>query len=144
MPGCVLRLRAVLIAAALVAAIAVLFGLASTRDDVSASSPSGRSGNAPHPVVEEPSPTGRDSTSSPSSGGGILLSRAELMALPTSGPAWDAIMVQVENPSGGSYRLSTRDHSNMDVLANALAGARLNNAVYEAFVRDKIANMMAA
>jgi hypothetical protein len=144
MPGCVLRLRAVLIAAALVAAIAVLLGLASTRDDVSASSPSGRSGNAPRPVVEDPTPTGRDSTSSPSSGEGILLSRAELMALPTSGPAWDAIMVQVENPSGGSYRLSTRDHSNMDVLANALAGARLNNAVYEAFVRDKIADMMAA
>jgi hypothetical protein len=144
MPGSVLRLRAVLVTAALVAAVSVLLGLASTRYDLSASSPSGRSGNAPRPVVEDPSPTGRDSESSPSSGKGILLSRAELMALPTSGPAWDAIMARVQNPSGGSYRLGTRDDSNMDVLANALAGARLDDERYKRFVRDKVEQMMAA
>jgi hypothetical protein len=144
MPGSVPRLRAVLIAAALVAAVSALLGLASTRYDLSASSPSGRSGNAPRPVVEDPTPTGRDSTLSPSSGEGILLSRAELMALPTSGPAWDAIMARVQNPSGGSYRLGTRDDSNMDVLAHALAGARLDDERYKRFVRDKVEQMMAA
>jgi hypothetical protein len=94
--------------------------------------------------VEDPSPTGRDSESSPSSGKGILLSRAELMALPTSGPAWDAIMARVQNPIGGSYRLGTRDDSNIDVLAHALAGARLDDERYKRFVRDKVEQMMAA
>jgi hypothetical protein len=75
---------------------------------------------------------------------GILLSQAELMALPTSGPGWDAIMARIKSPYGGSYVLGTRDESNKDVLANALAGARLNNAAYKAFARDKIAHMMAA
>jgi hypothetical protein len=75
---------------------------------------------------------------------GILLSPAELMALPTSGPGWDAIMARIKSPYGGSYTLGTRDESNKDVLANALAGARLNNAAYKAFARDKIAHMMAA
>ena len=75
---------------------------------------------------------------------GILLSPAELMALPTSGPGWDAIMARIKSPYGGSYVLGTRDESNKDVLANALAGARLNNAAYKAFARDKIAHMMAA
>ena len=75
---------------------------------------------------------------------GILLSRAELMALPTSGPAWDALMDRVAHPYGGSYVLATRDESNKDVLAHALAGARLNNASYKAFARDKIPHMMEA
>jgi hypothetical protein len=75
---------------------------------------------------------------------GILLSRAELMALPTSGPGWDAIMARIKSPYGGSYTLGARDDSNKDILANALAGARLNNAAYKAFARDKIARMMAA
>jgi hypothetical protein len=75
---------------------------------------------------------------------GILLSQAELMALPTSGPGWDAIMARIKSPYGGSYTLGTRDESNKDVLANALAGARLNNAAYKGFARDKIKNMMAA
>jgi hypothetical protein len=75
---------------------------------------------------------------------GILMSGAELMALPTSGPGWDAIMARIKSPYGGSYTLGTRDESNKDVLANALAGARLNNAAYKGFARDKIKNMMAA
>jgi hypothetical protein len=75
---------------------------------------------------------------------GILMSGAELMALPTSGPGWDAIMARIKSPYGGSYTLGTRDESNKDVLANALAGARLNNAAYKGFARDKIAHMMAA
>jgi hypothetical protein len=77
-------------------------------------------------------------------GKGILMSGAELMALPTSGPGWDAIMARIKSPYGGSYTLGTRDESNKDVLANALAGARLNNAAYKGFARDKIAHMMAA
>jgi hypothetical protein len=75
---------------------------------------------------------------------GILLSRAELMALPTSGAAWDAVMDRVAHPYGGSYVLATRDESNKDVLAHALAGARSNNQAYLAFARDKIQHMMEA
>jgi hypothetical protein len=75
---------------------------------------------------------------------GILLSQAELMTLPTSGPGWDAIMARIASPYGGSYTLGTRDESNKDVLANALAGARLGNATYKDFARDKIEHMMTA
>ena len=75
---------------------------------------------------------------------GILLSHDELMALPTSGPGWKAVMARVRSPFGGSYVLATRDESNKDVLAHALAGARLDDREYKQFVRDKIEHMMQA
>jgi hypothetical protein len=75
---------------------------------------------------------------------GILLSHDELIALPTSGRAWKAVMTRVRNPFGGSYVLATRDESNKDVLAHALAGARLDDQEYKEFVRDKIEHMMDA
>ena len=87
------------------------------------------------PAASTPRPSGG---SGGGSSEGILLSRAELMALPTSGPAWAAIMARVQQPYGGSYTLGTRDDANKDVLAHALAGARLDNAGYKQFVRDKI------
>ncbi|WP_170182632.1 hypothetical protein [Blastococcus colisei] len=79
-----------------------------------------------------------------SSSEGILLSPAELMALPTSGPGWDAIMARVAKPYGGSYTLGTREDANKDVLAHALAGARLDNDAYKGFVRDKVERIMTA
>ena len=79
-----------------------------------------------------------------SSAEGILLSRQELMALPTSGRAWEALRKRVASPLGGSYRLATRDDSNKDVLAHALVGARLEDDTLKAFVRDKIAGVMEA
>jgi hypothetical protein len=51
-------------------------------------------------------------------------------------------MARVQNRSGGSYRLWTRDESNIDVLAHALAGARLDDKTYKRFVRDKVEQMM--
>jgi hypothetical protein len=75
---------------------------------------------------------------------GILLSPAELMALPTSGPGWDAIMARIEQPYGDPYRLATRDDANKDVLAHALAGARLDDDEYRGVVRDALADVMAA
>jgi hypothetical protein len=53
-------------------------------------------------------------------------------------------MTRVEQPLGGSYTLATRDDSNKDVLAHALAGARLGDRGYKEFVRDKIDGMMNA
>jgi hypothetical protein len=87
-----------------------------------------------------------DTTDSPPGNGrdGILLSHDELMALPTTGPGWRAIMAQIENPAGGDYVLATRDDSNKDVLAYALAGARLDDTEYKQFARDKIEHMMEA
>ena len=75
-------------------------------------------------------------------GDGILLSHAQLMALPTSGPGWDALVARVASPYGGAYSLGVRDDSNKDVLANALVGARTNRADLKGFVRDRIAKMM--
>ena len=69
---------------------------------------------------------------------GILLSREELMALPTSGPGWEAILARVDSPEGGAYQLATRKDANKDVLAHALAGARLDDDDLKDFVRDKI------
>ena len=73
---------------------------------------------------------------------GILLDRDELLALPTQGEAWQAIISRVEAPRGGSHRLGARDESNTDVLAHALAGARLDDDGLRSFVRDKIARVM--
>lgn len=53
-------------------------------------------------------------------------------------------MARIAKPYGGSYTLGTRDDSNKDVLAHALAGARLDDAQYKGFVRDKIEHMMSA
>lgn len=78
----------------------------------------------------------------PSASAGILLSAAEIAALPTSGAGWDAVMARVNTPYGGAYAMGIRDDSNKDVLAHALAGARLNSTSYKTFVRDKIALMM--
>lgn len=73
---------------------------------------------------------------------GILLAPDDLQALPTRGPAWDAVMARVEEPRGRDYTLGTRDESNTDVLAAALAGARLDDDRLRTFVRDKIAHVM--
>jgi hypothetical protein len=96
------------------------------------------------------SPTCRDRTADSGGDGpgcrseGILLSHGELMALPTSGPGWDAIMARINRPIGGPYRLATRDDSNKDVLALALAGARLDDENYKGLARDRLAEMMDA
>lgn len=79
-----------------------------------------------------------------SSSAGILLSATEIAALPTTGAGWDAIAARVAAPYGGMYKIGVRDDSNKDVLAHALAGARLANNTYKTFVRDKISAMMAA
>ena len=81
-------------------------------------------------------------TTNRGSGKGLLLSPAEVKALPTSGPGWEAIMARVKSPYGGSYTLGQRDDANKDVLAHALAGARLDNAAYKGFVRDRVARIM--
>ncbi|TQN37886.1 alginate lyase [Blastococcus colisei] len=108
---------------------------------------SGNDGVAVHGIgvaVErvQPSPDDGGAEAPPSGGEGILLSQAELMELPTSGPGWDAIMARVEDPYGGSYILGERDDANKDVLAHALAGARLDNAAYKTFVRDNVERIM--
>ncbi len=76
--------------------------------------------------------------------GGILLAPAELAALPTSGPAWDALLKRADTPSGDAQKLATRGDFNKDVLANALVGARLNDTARKAFVRDSIRTVITA
>ena len=71
-----------------------------------------------------PSPTPPPSTST----SGLWISRSELMALPTSGSAWNAV-VSAANGSWGSADLADNnsDHDMM-VLAGALVAARTDNA----------------
>jgi hypothetical protein len=72
---------------------------------------------------------------------GIWISRAEIMALPMSGPAWNALKAQA-NKSAGLPRLSDQDQSNnVHVLAKALVHVRTGTESYRTEVRQ---NCMAA
>ena len=68
----------------------------------------------------------------------IWISHAELMALPTRGPAWDALVDQAQRPVAPN--LSDQDDpSNVTVLAKALVAARTGSAQ----ARDEVLRALA-
>lgn len=74
----------------------------------------------------------------PSPSEGLIISKAELMALPTSGPAWNAV-VSASNQLG-AINLSNQDDSNdIRLMARALVGVRTNNAAQIDSVKSAIA-----
>lgn len=70
--------------------------------------------------------------------GGLLMSHEALRALPTSGPAWEALLARAGAPSGDPANVSVKGEHNIDVLANALVGARLDDVRRKAYVRDEL------
>lgn len=76
--------------------------------------------------------------------GGILLSPAEIAALPTSGAAWTALLNRSNTPSGDPAQLASRGDHNKDVLSNALVAARLNDNGRRGYVRDEIRKVITA
>ncbi len=71
---------------------------------------------------------------------GIWISAQELAALPTSGPAWDALKAAADRNPGKPNIKDQNENNDVYVLAEALVYARTGNTVY----RDKtIENLMA-
>jgi hypothetical protein len=68
----------------------------------------------------------------------LLMSRADLAALPTSGPAWDA-MLAIADASPGEPDLSNQDERHgVNTLAAALVYARTGEARYREHARSAI------
>jgi hypothetical protein len=116
-----------------------------TVDGGTASDPTGGStGGVPEgaPTGSTDDAVGGGGTDIPaSSGDGIWISAEEIMALPTSGKAWDALL-RAANESAGTPDLSDQDQStNVRVMARALVYARTGQERYRTEVR---ASCMAA
>lgn len=74
-------------------------------------------------------------TPPPPSGAGILIDPAVLMALPTSGAAWNSVLSWANK--GDNYTLASQDsNGNIACLARALVAARTGNKTY----RDAVLN----
>lgn len=74
----------------------------------------------------------------PVPGDGILISNAELMALPTSGSAWKNLKSEADS-SAGTPNLSDQDQkNNTTVLAKALVFARTGTESYRTEVRSQL------
>ena len=72
---------------------------------------------------------------------GIWISRAEIMELPLSGPAWQQVS-EAANSSAGTPDLSDQeDDTNVIILAKAFAFVRTNKSGYRADVADALRMM---
>lgn len=84
-------------------------------------------------------------TNTPSSSSkGVLLSQAEIAALPTSGAAWEALLARANDKKGDPANVSVRGDHDIDVLANAFVGARLSDNSRKAYVRDELRKVVEA
>ncbi|UCC50310.1 MAG: alginate lyase family protein [Anaerolineaceae bacterium] len=69
---------------------------------------------------------------------GIWISRAEIMRLSTSGPAWAQVKDVADSPAGTPNLSDQDDDTNVKVLAKALAFVRTNQAQYRTGVVDAL------
>ena len=104
-----------------------------TEEPITAGSPGETSPGADQGQSTAPSPSGNVGVAvfgPPTSGSGIVITSAEIAALPTSGAAWDALK-RAADSNAGSPNLADRD-SNTDVyvLAKALVYARTGTVSY--------------
>jgi hypothetical protein len=87
-------------------------------------------------ATETPTPTASPGPQDPTDY--LLMSRADLAALPTSGPAWDA-MLAIADASPGEPDLSDQDaRHGVNTLAAALVYARTGEARYREHARSEI------
>ncbi len=85
---------------------------------------------SPAPTVA-PSPTAPPpAISPPSSGSGIVISAAELRALPASGPTWDALKRAADGSAGTPNLADLNQANNVLVLAKSLVYARTGLTSY--------------
>ena len=90
------------------------------------------------PPADPAKPTGQAEPTQPAAGGYILLPRSELMALPTSGPAW-AYIVETASAQWPPPDFNDQDNqTNSLALAAALVYARTDDAAMRLKARDAI------
>jgi len=83
-----------------------------------------------------------DGDGGPTSREGVWISRDEVMALPTSGPAWEAL-VEAADSDPGSPDLSDQDQmNNVMILAQALVHVRTGEERYRTAVRQACMDAM--
>ncbi|MDH5243733.1 MAG: alginate lyase family protein [Chloroflexota bacterium] len=68
----------------------------------------------------------------------LLMPRAELLALPTSGPAWDAIVTVADAPIGRPDLADQDERHGVRGLASALVYARTGSTVYRERAREAV------
>ena len=84
----------------------------------------------PTPTAPAATPTPPPVVIPPTSGNGILVSTAEIRALPTSGAAWDALKRTADGNAGSPNLADMNNETNVIVLAKALVYARTGTATY--------------
>jgi hypothetical protein len=101
--------------------------------------PSGSTGPDLTPAPSGPTPS-ISARPAPSSGEGdyLLMSRADLMALPTSGPAWEALRGVADIDPGGANLRDQDDRHGVMTLAIALVHARTGEPGYRERAREEI------
>lgn len=96
----------------------------------------------PHPratATPRPPPTATPKPTSPAPPGNyLLMSRAELLRLPTSGSAWSALKAVADGPLGAADLSDQDNRHGVRTLAVALVFARTGDAAYYATARDAI------
>jgi Alginate lyase len=85
---------------------------------------------APSPTLSPPPPR--------APGDYLLLTRAELMALPTSGPAWDELLSFADGDYGVANLSDQDSHHDVSTFGAALVYARTGDATYRERARDGV------
>jgi IPT/TIG domain-containing protein/flagellar hook capping protein FlgD/alginate lyase len=83
-----------------------------------------------------PKPSRRALVSAATSTPGIWISRQEILALPMSGPAWNALKAQADRPAGTPDVGNQDETANVYVLAKALVHVRTGIESYRTEVRQ--------
>jgi hypothetical protein len=128
---------------ALIAATLILSGLPSPRNPAGASGPDGSPSVTPGATrAPEPSSSADASATAPPSPPGsataeddlLLVDRAELMALPASGAAWDRMLAAAE----GDWPEARLDDRDSDALPHVLAAAFVHARTGDPGMRDRV------
>ncbi|CAN5574685.1 hypothetical protein BH20CHL7_BH20CHL7_03490 [soil metagenome] len=86
----------------------------------------------PAPVVSHPTPAPRADDDY------LLMSRSELRSLPTSGPAWEALLAIADGPLGRPDLTDQNTRHGINTLAVALVAARTDDRAYRDRARAEI------
>jgi hypothetical protein len=95
----------------------------------------------PTTAAATPVPPPADSTASTTTDGYILMSRSDLLALPTSGTSWTTLKTWADKPAGVPNLSDQADQDDVVALAKALVYARTGIAGYRS---DAIAMLRSA
>lgn len=85
-----------------------------------------------------PSPTPTAATTAPATRSGIWISRSEILALPTSGAAWNDLLSNANADAGAPTVCNQDSNNNVLVLAKALVYMRTGTESYRTEVRQNV------